>query len=384
MARFVFATGSLAYGGAERHAVALINRLGERGHDCDAVYIKRCADLLDRLRLRSGAGAHCLDARRYFDVRAVGDFARHLSRLRPAAVVAANPYALLYASLALRQARLRAPLVVTYHSTRLLGAKERLQMLAYRALFWAADCTVFVSERQRRYCLRRGVGSVRNEVIHNGVDIDEFSVRCDAEACLDLRRELGFDASDYVIGISALLRPEKNHAQLLDALARLRQKAIAARALLIGDGPMRAAIEARARALGIARDVVITGLQRDVRPFILACDCMTLCSHTEAFSLAAIESMALGKPFVHSDVGGAAEMIVPGENGFLFPPRDTQAYADKLAMLSDRALAASMGRAARAVVETRFSEERMVDRYERLLLDEICAHSAGAAAVAGG
>jgi L-malate glycosyltransferase len=96
---------------------------------------------------------------------------------------------------------------------------------------------------------------------------------------------------------------------------------------------------------------------------------MPLCSVTEAFSLAAIEAMAMRKPFVHSDVGGAAEMIVPGQNGFLFPVGDTRAYADRLAMLADPAVARRMGDAARALVESRFSEEAMVDRYERLLLD---------------
>ena len=70
---------------------------------------------------------HCLNAARYFDTRALGDFAAHISRIRPSVIVAANPYALMYSWLALRLSRLRVPLVVTYHSNRLLGAKEQLQ-----------------------------------------------------------------------------------------------------------------------------------------------------------------------------------------------------------------------------------------------------------------
>src|SRR4029077_13405288 len=113
---------------------------------------------------------------------------------------------------------------------------------------------------------------------------------------------------DYVIGICAALRPEKNHVQLVDAVAALRARGIPARALVIGDGPMRPAIEARARAAGVADEVRITGFQQDVRPYLAACDTAVLCSTTiETFSLAALEAMALGRPGAHSDLRGRRE-----------------------------------------------------------------------------
>jgi glycosyltransferase involved in cell wall biosynthesis len=209
-------------------------------------------------------------------------------------------------------------------------------------------------------------------VIYNGVDTEEFSDKWNPQERWMLRSALGFRDTDYVIGILALLRPEKNHVQMVEAIAMLRKMRIPARALMIGDGEMRAAIEARARELNVESDVVITGLQREVRPYIAVCDAVALCSHTEAFSLAAIEAMALGRPVVHTDVGGAAEMIVPGRNGFLFPVDDTKAFVDKLVILADRAVSRRMGQEARATVEARFSEKAMVDRYEQTLL-ELCA-----------
>ena len=377
MARMIFVTGSLFYGGAERHSIAVMNRLAERGHECHAVYIKNVHTQLDRIRLRNGGTVQCLNATRYFDGRALADFAAYISRVRPAAIVAANPYALMYSSLALGLSRLRVRLVVTYHSTRLLGAKEQLQMMLYRLFFWTTDCSVFVCERQRRYWLRRGVFSRRNEVIYNGVDTEQFCDGGDPRERAILRRVLGFSDADYVLGIPALLRREKNHLQLVEAIATLRNRGIPARALMIGDGEMRGAVEARARALDVENDVVITGLQQDVRPYIAACDAMVLCSFTETFSVAAIEAMALRRPVVHSDVGGAAEMIVPGCNGFLFPVGDTKALVEKLAILADRTVSTRMGKNARDVVERRFSERTMVDRYERLLLD-LCRTRSGA------
>jgi len=377
MARAIFVTASLTHGGAERHSIAVMNRLAERGHECHAVYIKNVHTQLDRIRLRNGGTVRCLNATRYFDGRALADFAAYISRVRPAAIVAANPYALMYSSLALGLSRLRVRLVVTYHSTRLLGAKEQLQMMLYRLFFWMTDCSVFVCERQRRYWLRRGVFSRRNEVIYNGVDTEQFCDGGDPRERAILRRVLGFSDADYVIGVPALLRREKNHLQLVEAIATLRNRGIPARALMIGDGEMREAVEARARELDVENDVVITGLQQDVRPYIAACDAMVLCSFTEAFSVAAIEAMALRRPLVHSDVGGAAEMIVPGCNGFLFPVGDTKALVEKLAILADRTVSTRMGKNARDVVERRFSERTMVDRYERLLLD-LCRTRSGA------
>jgi glycosyltransferase involved in cell wall biosynthesis len=104
----------------------------------------------------------------------------------------------------------------------------------------------------------------------------------------------------------------------------------------------------------------------------VACNVIALCSLTETLSLAAIESMALSRPVVHSNVGGASEMIRPGWNGFLFPVGDTQALVATLGMLVDPNLAKRMGDQARQTVETLFSEEVMVDRYEKML-HEVCA-----------
>jgi glycosyltransferase involved in cell wall biosynthesis len=370
--RAIFVTSSLPHGGAERHSIALMNRLAERGHECHAVYIMDSGGPLDSVRLRSGGTLRCLNAARYLDRRAVGDFSAHIARIRPTVVVAANPFALMYSRFALRGSGVRAPLAVTFHTTLLPGVKDWLQMLYYRPLFWSAACLVFVCETQRRYWLRRGVFSRRIEVIYNGVDTDKFRDRWSAEERARLRSTLGFSGADFVIGIAAFLRREKNHVQLVEAVARLRQRGIPARALMIGEGEMRATIEARARELAVDRSVVITGLQQEVGPYVAACDAVALCSDAvETFSLAALEAMALGRPVVHSEIGGAAEMIRPGDNGFLFPVGDTRVFVDKLSALADPEVCRRMGNRARALVESRFSEKAMVDRYERLLL-ELC------------
>ena len=278
-------------------------------------------------------------------------------------IVAANQYALMYAALA----RGDVPLMSTFHTTQLRSLKEALQMVYYRPLFWGAERLVFVCEAQRRYWRRRALFGRRTEVIYNGIDTEYWRAGQEGPA---VRRMLGLDEQDLVVGMSAVLRAEKNHLQMVDAIAMLRRRGVPARALLIGDGPMRGAVEARARAAGVAEHVLITGLQQDVRPLLAACDAVALCSTAvETFSLAALEAMALGRPVVHAEIGGAAEMIRPWREGLLFPVGDTQALADGIAALAEAPLRARMGAQARETVESMFSERAMVDRYEAVLIE---------------
>jgi glycosyltransferase involved in cell wall biosynthesis len=360
--KIVLITGSLVHGGAERHSITLANRLAERGHECHAVYVKNDPSQLSRLTLAAPSSVRCLHARKYFDLKALSHLHAFLQRLDPSVVFATNSYALMYAGLA----RAGAPLAVALHSTYLQTVKEKLQMLAYRPLYWSADAAVFVCERQRRHWQRRAVFARRNHVIYNGIDLAHWQP--DAAASDAVRRALGFSRTDLVIGLSAVLRPEKNPVQLVEALAWLRRRGLPARALYIGDGPQRESVLARAAALGVAGDVAITGFQHDVRPFVSACDAMVLTSFTEAFSLAAIEAMALGRPVVHAEVGGAAEMIQHGHDGLLFPVGDTAALVERLERLADPAARLRMGENARATVAQRFDERAMVERYEQLLL----------------
>ena len=99
-------------------------------------------------------------------------------------------------------------------------------------------------------------------------------------------------------------------------------------------------------------------------------DAVALCStRVETFSMAALEAMAMARPVVHADLGGAAEMITHGADGYLFPVGDTPALVARLAELALPAARKRMGAAARASVASRFAEQAMVERYEQLFLE---------------
>jgi glycosyltransferase involved in cell wall biosynthesis len=365
----------LGLGGAERQTVQLAHLLGDRfdvvlGHlKADSDLVKgdnSTARLIRPERLKAVIG---FDVRRRIDRAAIGRLRQAIVTHRVEAVLCANTCPLLYAQLARWRLHGALRVVEIYHTTLIASGSSRLKLLAFRPLFWSASQLVFVCEAQRRHCVRRALWSPRVSVIHNGVDTRHFSSTA-LPSPTDTRRQLGFARDDRVVGLCAVFRPEKAHVDLLAAVATLKSRGIAWKVMLIGDGPTRPRIEAAIERLGLTGDVCITGFLGDVRAAVAACDVIALVSTSiETFSIAALEAMALGKPMLMSDIGGAAELVEPGVNGELFPAGDVPALAQRLQGFGNRERCAAMGAAARSRVERLFSQETMRERYIELIDD---------------
>ncbi|HKU17135.1 MAG TPA: glycosyltransferase family 4 protein [Steroidobacteraceae bacterium] len=357
---------TLAFGGAEKHAVSLANHLDPARFRVSFCHLKAdppvaaaatLADQLDRSRVEA---LLCLNVRRKLDWRAVTELARAIDSLHIDVILCTNGYPLLYALLAARLARRPVRLVEVFHSTGFqTPIKSRLRMLVNALAFRQCALIVYVSQRQREYWHARGLRGQRDMVIYNGIDTAHFTDRYSPEQKTALRAQFGYAPDDYVIGICAGLRPEKAHGDLLLGLSRLRAAGVAARLLIIGDGPQRPFIEQRIAELQLQDSVAITGYQRDVRPYIACCDVMTLTS-IETFSIAALEAMSLGKPMVMGCIGGGAEQVADGTSGLLFQPGDVEALARHLQTLADRERRSTMGAAAAQAVRERFTIQRMV------------------------
>jgi glycosyltransferase involved in cell wall biosynthesis len=134
--------------------------------------------------------------------------------------------------------------------------------------------------------------------------------------------------------------------------------------LMVGDGPDRAACEARARELGVRDRVRFVGAQAEVESLQPLADLFLLPSEYESFGLAALEAMACGTPTVAFAAGGLPEVIEDRVDGRLLPPHDDLAMGDAVRLLRDDPLRAAMGAAARASAERRFALDRVVPAYE--------------------
>ncbi|MFH1974647.1 MAG: glycosyltransferase [Pseudomonadota bacterium] len=359
----LFIISSLRFGGAEKHTVTLANQLDATRFRLGIAYLKREEHLLTELD-QGRIEAWCGDFGRGWDTSGMLRLRTMILRFHPDVVVCVNTYPLFYAHLVKSLTAHRYRIVEIYHTTELPDAKSRRHQFVYRWFFNRSDRIVYVSNNQQRYWEARGIRTDRGLCIHNGIDAESFRDRYSKEEKNELRVNHGFSPHDFVVGICAALRPEKMHGDLLLGLERLKQQGRLIKVLIIGDGPERKNIENQIRALNLVRDVAITGFQSDVRPFVAACNCMTLVSTVETFSIAALESMALGKPMVMSDVGGAAEQVEHGENGFLFPRGDIELLSRAIAIFADNPnLTDRMGRKARSMVIKLFSQGYMVDRY---------------------
>jgi glycosyltransferase involved in cell wall biosynthesis len=169
----------------------------------------------------------------------------------------------------------------------------------------------------------------------------------------------------------ARLRREKGHEVLLDALVLVRREVPDVRLLLVGGGPMRSTLEARASALGLGASVEITGDVRDVWPYLASADVFALASPSEPFGIATVEALAAGLPVVAPDGGGTPELVKPGVTGLLFPPGDVGALAAQLVrLLRDPILRRAMapaGRELAASLRVDHTVARYLELYERLL-----------------
>jgi glycosyltransferase involved in cell wall biosynthesis len=133
----------------------------------------------------------------------------------------------------------------------------------------------------------------------------------------------------------------------VDALPALAARVPSAQALLIGDGEERAALEARAAALGVGARLSITGAVTDVGGVLAAADVLAAPSRNEGMGRVLVEAMAIGLPVVGTTVGGIPDVIIDGECGYLVAPDDAHALAEALAELGvDAALRAKLGAAA--------------------------------------
>lgn len=213
-----------------------------------------------------------------------------------------------------------------------------------------------------RYARLAGIAEERFAVLYNGVDTTRFRPAADRQR---LRAELGLPTDRVLVTTVGSLTPVKNHLGLLEAAASYaRTRIVDTTFLLVGEGALRRAIEARIAALGIADEVVLYGASDRVPDLLAASDVFVLPSHLEGMSNAILEAMASGLPVVALRVGGNPELVRDGHTGLLCPPGDAEALAGAIGRLAQNPdLRAQLGQNARRVAEETFSIAAMIRSY---------------------
>ena len=376
-AKVLFVIGTLDVGGAETQLVELASRLDRRSYEPVVCSVKSGGPLQAELEQRGvrvcslGFSGFRRDNPLVFPrdllsaTLATLRLWRLMRRERPDIVHGILISAYLLATFVGRLAGVR----IIVSGRRSLGLfKEhmtfylRLERLADRM----TDLFIANSEAVRQDTLaREPIDAHKILVIYNGLDLTRFKTPA------ALRRPAGFGADGwpFVIVVSNFIY-YKGHEHFLSAWPEVLRHHPRAIAVLVGDGPLKDHLQARADQLGIGDSVLFLGVRSDVPELLAASDVFVHPSSQEGNSNAVLEAMAAGKPIVATAVGGTVEAIRDGETGILVPPNDSRALAGAmLRILGDLPAANVMARRARAAVEQHFEVGAMVAAYERIYGD---------------
>ncbi len=351
-------TDSDCFAGTESHCLELGSRLGEAGVEA-LVGARPGSPLEERIRRRGGRTiALDLSRRKRATFEAVSGL---LQRGEVDVVHAHNGAAAFFSCLALARAG-RGAVVATQHfikparegrkGVRRVVSGVMHRWVNARISRWIAISDAVASEIHARGDCPGG----RIRVVPNGVPAPDADEPGKAEA----RLMVGMETSAPMIVCVARLEAEKGHQTLFRALALLKAEAMDFRAVLVGEGSLRATLEAEVRSLGLDAFVRFVGYQERPGVWMSAADVLVLPSPGEPFGLALTEAMSRGLPVVGAASGGPVEIICP-ESGFLFQPGDPRDLAmSLLRLVRDSSLRAEMGGAGRRRWERFYGVERMV------------------------
>jgi glycosyltransferase involved in cell wall biosynthesis len=238
-----------------------------------------------------------------------------------------------------------------------------------RFLASLSDRIVTVSEGQRQELAAYGVASLdKIAVVPLGFELNAL-LNCEPLRG-QLRRELGISEGTALVGIVARLTAIKNHHLFLDAAKLVVEAGQEAMFLVVGDGELRAELEAYVAELGLTERVIFTGWRRDLPRIYADLDVVALSSLNEGTPVSLIEAMAAAKPVVATRVGGVSDVVFDKRSGYLVQSKDIGGLARGiLDLLRTPDRAREMGLAGRAAVHPKYASETLLANMEKLYLE---------------
>lgn len=301
--------GGLGMGGIETWLMYLLRRADRREVAMDFLSKRRRETVYDREARERGATLHPMPSTS--DRRAWGAaLARVLREHGSYDVVHVHRR---HVATPLRVARRAGVPVRVVHSHNAVPRRglARLPGAGFRGRFARRHATLGLACSGRAAEVVFGAGWRRDprlRVLPYGIDFAPFAEPVDRDA---VRRELGVSPQARLVVHVGRLHPQKNHAFLLEVAARLRRELPDVHLLLVGDGALRAELEARARALGLGGGVTFAGLRREVAPLLRAADAFAFPSRWEGLGIAVVEAQAAGLPVVCSEAVPEESTVVP-------------------------------------------------------------------------
>ncbi len=367
--------GERGFRGGERQLLYLASHLRERGHE--NIVVCRRGEPLDREARSSGLRVLNLPFLGEWDVVSALRLRRAVSRERAPILHAHTAHT---AALARLASLFGGPPWVVHRRVDFHLRGDLSRALKYSP----ADRVVAVSKAIRRILIADGVAADRVAVIPDCLPTTEPEAQAAGltqgplrpprpeqrrTVRADIGKTLGIDPEALWIGNLAAWVPHKDHETLIRAAALVRKQFPKVRFLLIGGGPLQAALKTLCEELGLGSNVVFLGRQSDTRPWLHALDLYVQSSWGEGMGSILLEAMAAGLPIVATTAGGIPEVVEDAKTALLVPPRSPEALAASiLAVARDRSSAAKRAKAAREAIG-RFSLSSVGAKTEELYAD---------------
>ena len=225
----------------------------------------------------------------------------------------------------------KVPSVTTNHNW--LTTHWKLKTYCFLDSLWIRffDRIVAVSNEVKKDMLRYKIPEAKIRVVDNGIALERFAKLVETNI---MKKQLGFDEKIRIIGTIGSLKIEKGHIYLLEAARQILDMVRDLRFLIIGDGPLRKALEEKSEKLGIEKQVIFMGQRKDIPELLVAMDIFVLPSIKEGLPIALLEAMAARKPVIATRVGAIAKVIENKDIGILVEPKNTNELRDAIMNLS--------------------------------------------------
>lgn len=356
---------TMSKGGAETHLATLAREQKKRGCTVTVAFLKRDTDFWRRGLEKADIQVIDLGFTYYSPVSPILRLRRLIKKLKPDVIHTHMPPAELYARFALLGSCSNLiPFFITKHNDErfapIWGEKWLAQWTAR-----PARKIICISKAVQSFWAERGVpeNMSRSEVIYYGMNIEPKNNEA------KFREEIGVTKSTVLFGYVGRLVPQKALDNLLESFALMSEQK--ATLVLVGEGPLRASLEAQTEKLAIAKRVIFAGFQKDIQNVMVGLDVLVLGSDYEGFGLVLLEAMAAERPILATGVSAIPEVVKDGETGLLVPARNPDAMAKGMRKFMDEELRCRFGMAGNKRLQHNFTVETMIEKTNLVYSDLI-------------
>ena len=365
----------LGIGGTEKHLAQLATLLSREGFRCSVVVFDLVANsLVDTMRA-AGVQVHHVPLGRIYTLSA-------LRRARELVEIIKRDEINLVQTFHQKSDTFGAIVAKVCGVKHIISSKRDVglfkrswHVFLNRQLKSLFERTIVVSDAvAESIMINEGIDRSRIIKIYNGVDTKQFSPPSASEA-VEARARLGLSQSDFVAGMVAKFSHYKNHRLFFEGAIMAMRQIPSLKIVTVGSGSLLEQYRALYHSSEELRSrIIFVGAVENVNHYLRAMDVGCLLGN-EGFSNAVLEKMATGLPMIVEGIGGNAEAVINGKNGFVIPPSDADALCAALVRLhGDTTTRLEMGRWSRRLVEEKYDLHDMLERHRRLYLS-VCRES---------